>query len=304
MKRVTPLTGLFVCICVGSVAAVFPTVMTLAQAAIEKTPAKVLTEKLEKTALFDNLTYPARVSAKINTTVLAETDGVVSQIIAPLGTSVKQGDKILIIEHTDPVYRYAPFTVVAPVSGVVSTVEITQGSQITRGQKLVSVTNPKRVEIKLEIPAADLGYLRARMSGEFRLSLSGDQKTIALQIAGISPFVDPTTGTASANLDVSQAKLASEDRLVLVPGSLGFVSFKVHQRLGYSVPETAVYYKGSDTFLRLFENGHSKQVPVKLGQKSRGMVEILGKLPEHAVLIERSSRFIADGEAVEIQEGT
>lgn len=272
------------------------------QAAVEPPPAKVLTKKLEFAELADTLVYPARVLSKVNTTILAETDGVIASIPAPLGTAVKRGQKMLVIQHTDPVYRYAPFSVVSPVEGVVSAIEVTQGSLVARGQKLGSVTDPSKILVKLEIPAADLARFRSGIEGEFSISRENAQ-SLKVIVAGLSPLVDPTTGTASADLEI----LKSEKASLPPPGTLGQVRFRLNVRKGYSIPETALFYKGEATFVRLLQESAVKFVEVKTGRKERGQVEIMPAqadqpFPPNPVLIERTSRFIGDGEKVEIQQ--
>ena len=273
-----------------------------APAAVEPPPAKVLTKKLEFAELSDTLAYPARVLSKVNTTILAETDGVIASIPAPLGTAVKRGQKILVIQHTDPVYRYAPFTVISPVQGVVSAIEVTQGSLVTRGQKLGSVTDPAKILVKLEIPAADLAQFRAGVEGEFRTARENSE-ALKVIVAGLSPLVDPATGTASADLEI----LKADKTLLPPPGTLGQVRFRVNVRKGYSIPETALFYKGEATFVRLLVDGAVKLFEVRIGRKERGQVEVTPAkadqpFPANPVLIERTSRFIADGEKVEIQQ--
>src|SRR5579871_1726634 len=107
----------------------------------------VLVKQAKASELFDLLSYPARIVPKINATVFAESDGVVSKIATPLGKTVNRHQTMMIITHTDPVYQFAPVTVVAPVSGVISSVDITEGSQVTKGLKLATVTDPDKIQI-------------------------------------------------------------------------------------------------------------------------------------------------------------
>ncbi|MEZ4752173.1 MAG: biotin/lipoyl-binding protein [Bdellovibrionota bacterium] len=96
----------------------------------------VFVTQAEKKEISDLLSYPARITSKINATILSESDGVVSKIQKPLGSLVKRGEELLRVEHTDPIYQYAPVQVTSPVNGVVSAVEVTQGSQVKQGQSL------------------------------------------------------------------------------------------------------------------------------------------------------------------------
>ena len=68
----------------------------------------VITHAAKLTDLSDILSYPARIESKVNSRLYSESDGVVTKIIAPLGSQVHRGSKIAIVRHTDPVYQYAP----------------------------------------------------------------------------------------------------------------------------------------------------------------------------------------------------
>lgn len=273
-------------------AAMLAAVVTAVKATASET-ATVIVGTVKSSVLYDVLTYPARVVPKINTTILAENDGIVSHIFAPLGQRVEHGQKLLEMTHTDPVYQYEPEFSLAPVSGVVSSVEVTEGSQVTKGQKLASVTDPSQIRVSVEVPAQDLPMLQQGMRGEFRFS-GGDDK-ISVRVRGVSPFVDPATGTASCELEIVGSKS------FLAPGVLGQVLFKANAHKGISIPDYAVIYRGADTMVRLVDGSHSKQVAVKLGRRERGNVEILEGLRPNSRLVLRASRYIADGEAVKVQ---
>jgi multidrug efflux pump subunit AcrA (membrane-fusion protein) len=85
------------------------------------------------------------------------------------------------------------------------------------------------------------------------------------------------------------------------PGIQGQVSFKVNRHEGFSVPDTAVIYQGKDTFVRIVDQNKVKLVPVVLGKKQRGNIEITKGLSPDVTLVERSSRFVSDGETVTIE---
>lgn len=267
------------------------------QAVTEKPNQAVVFVNLVKAAeLFDFLTYPARVVAKINSTVLSETDGVITKILAPLGQWVSRGQRLLTITHTDPVYQYAPMEVTAPAAGVVSLVEVTEGSQVIKGQRLLAVTNPSQVKITIEVPAQDMNALSRGTLGEFRIE--GRDDPVPVKVRGMSAWVDPATGTATCELELEKQKKPLTN---LLPGVVGQVTFKTRVRKGISIPDHAVFFKGNETFVRLLDNGKAKQVAVRLGHKQRGYVEVLNGLSDGAPLIERTSRFVGEGEAVVVQ---
>ena len=132
----------------------------------------IKTAKLKE--LSDVFSYPARIFPVTHATVLADSDGVITRIMAPLGTSVKKGQHLAKVEHTDPVYQYRSAIVRSPVNGVVSALDVQVGSQVTKRQQLLTVTDPTKVRIQVEIAAVDLGSIKKRCS--WRISNCGQQR--------------------------------------------------------------------------------------------------------------------------------
>ncbi len=254
----------------------------------------VFVESVKATSLFDVLTYPARVVPRINAVVLSESEGVVQDILAPLGTSVKKGQRLLILKNTDPVYRYRPVPLTAPVAGVVSAVDITIGSRVARSQRLMQITDPSQIRITVEIAVSDLEAVRPGLAGE--LTVPGLDTRVAVQVVGMSPYVDPATGTATAEL--SQITDAKSN---LPPGIVGKVTFKARGRKGIQIPEHAVAYQGRNPFVRVVSGGKAKFVPVTLGSTRLGMVEVTKGLEDDMSVIVRSSTYVAEGEELQIE---
>ncbi len=266
----------------------------VSQASIERVAPIVLPMKIQAVEISQTLTYPARVESTVSATVLADTDGVVTQIL-PLGSQVRKGQKILTIEQTDPVYQYAPFRVQAPVGGVVSQLDVSSGAHVTKGQKIGTVIDPSRLQVSIEIAGSDLGKFRKGLTGDMTLE-TGDK--VSLELFGLSPVITPTTGTASAVLHFAN----SEDRSKVHAGWIGQVEFKLGQKKGILVPETAVVYRGTDPFVRILNKNVAKFRPVTLGARVRGQYEVLKGLVADEIIIERSSQFIADNQTVQVQE--
>ena len=271
---------------------------SVASAAIPKKPV-VFVNPVKLTELSETLTYPARVEPRIRASVVAENDGVVSRIIAPLGRTVRAGAPILVIRNTDPVYQYAPMNVTSPVAGVVSRVEVTEGSRVARGDKLVMVTDPDQVRVVVEVTAQDVSSIKPGLQAQLKVPGQAESEPgLKVRVRGISPFVDPATGTASCELELDKnAKKSSLPPL----GVIGRVLFQVNVRKGVSIPDAAITYRGKEPIVRVVSEGKSKLRSVQVGRKESGLVEILRGLKAGDQLIERTSGFVADGEDVEVQ---
>ena len=256
----------------------------------------VFVEKAKTSELFDLLTYPARLIPTKTATVLSDADSIIKEIRAPLGKAVKRGDTLLVLANTDPIYRYAPLIVRAPFTGVISSIDVTEGSRVTKGQRLAVVTDPSQVKIQLEIAAQDLFAIHPGLKGELILPAQEDQANV--HVLGISPFVDPATGTATAELALSQR---DKKALHVPPGLVGRVTFRVRDHKGFELPEQAIVYRGQNPTLRIIENGKARYTAVTLGATRRGRVEVVKGLQEGSQVVIRSSSFVAEGEEVTVK---
>lgn len=273
---------------------ILATSLLMPQAFATTQPIGVFTEKAIAKPVFNLLTYPARVESRVNAIVRSESDGAITKILKPLGSKVHRGDVIAIVKHTDPVYQYAPLNVVASVSGVVNEVNVTLGSLVHRGDPVVSLTDPDQLRVIVEVAGVDLRSIHSGLKGD--LKVSGVPQLLSAEVQGLSPSVDPMLGTATCELKVSR-----EDQKKIAPGMIGNVQFKVNQREGFLLPDFAVVYSGDSTFVRVVEDGKAKKVPVSIGEKRHGQIEILSGLKNGDEVIDRASRFLSDGDAVQVE---
>jgi multidrug efflux pump subunit AcrA (membrane-fusion protein) len=254
----------------------------------------VFVKEAKKRELFDVLIYPARVTSKVTAVVLAENQGQISKTHVSLGARVRKGRVILTIEHTDPIYKYAAVKVKSPVNGVVTQVSVSVGSRIQKGTNLFTVIDPKQLQVQVEIPSSDLGSLTRDAVVDFKLG----KNNVPLRVAGLSPFVDPGTGTASCVLEQKSNKSPFQ----LTPGAIGKVVFRTNLRNNFSVPVSAISYTGDNTFLHLIKDKKAKRIPVKLGRKQTGLVEVLKGITDGDQVVHRKSSYLADGEEVVVQD--
>jgi len=263
---------------------------------IEVKAPSVFTADAGSRPVFDTLSFPAKVVSRTNAVILAETDGVVRKLEARLGQRVSRGTAIVVLENTDPVYQYVPVRARASVAGVVSAIEVTEGARVVKGQRLASVTDPLQLRVQIEVTAGDIGALPVGLAGELRIA--GSTTPWPLKVTGISPLVDPATGTATSELrlDVGTGALPA-------PGGVGRVAFRVREHLGFELPEDAIVYRGSDPMVRLVVEGKAVYTPVTLGPMREGKIEILQGLKGGEKIIVRASDYVRDGEAVALQEG-
>jgi len=256
---------------------------------------KVFTLKTIQKDLFDLHSYPAVVTSSIKAKVLSDSTGQVTTLKAHLGKSVKKGEVLAIIKHTDPTYEYNSMEILSPVEGVINKVNISMGSLINKGQEVFEVINPAKSKVLIEVTASMLSKFKEDMKASLKLSYLSNP--IDLKLKGIAPTLDPLTGTATGELEFIE-----KENLRILIGSLGKVTFKTNQRAGIQIPEHAIVYEGKKAQVRVVENGKLKFVDVTLGKKQAGNIEVLSGLKENLEIVHRVSGFVANGDEVEVQK--
>ena len=157
--------------------------------------------------------------------------------------------------------------------------------------------DPKQTGLVVEVPAADLTSFIKGLKGHFTFSSSADAKPVETEVSGISPLVDPLTGTATAELTFAK------NAQTIPPGAIGKVAFAINKRQGIQVPEQAIVYRGKDTLVRVVAEGKAKMLPVQIAATRKGLTEITKGLAPGSAVIVRASGFVADGQAVVVQNG-
>ncbi|MCB0363410.1 MAG: efflux RND transporter periplasmic adaptor subunit [Bdellovibrionales bacterium] len=254
----------------------------------------VMVVKALPTEISRKLSYPGLVEAQVHANILAETDGVIKNIHVLLGQKVKAGSSLLTLQQRDPIYRFAAVKTKSPVAGVVSQIKVTVGALVNKGQMLVSVTDPKKLQILVEIPAQDLQMVRIGLRGSIKVPAL--DLPLPLEIVGMSPSVDPATGTATAQLYLIKNELS-----LLSPGMIGKVSFKTNTRQGFLVPENTVFTSGEKTCLRAVIKERTRNIEIKTGDHTEGKVEVVSGLEAGMMVISQSSSFVSEGDRVQVE---
>jgi multidrug efflux pump subunit AcrA (membrane-fusion protein) len=286
-----------VCLCLGGFCKVI--------AAPENVKPKVIAEEIKYTEDFQKLMYPARISAKLNSTVTADLDGHVVKIVKALGSFVRANDIILYLENTDPAFTYSAVPVKAPVSGVLSQVNFQLMSSVAKGDKLFTVIDPSSVNLEIEIPAAEISFLKVGSTGNFQLTTNSED-LLPVKIVGLSPIVDAKSGTAAAQLEFIKSSLKGKPAnpsLQFSVGTVGQVFFNRTLGKALLVPENSIsYFEGKPTLYLIDASNKSHRKVVELGEQRDSLFIVKKGLQVGDKVIVRSNKTVKEDEEVEVQD--
>jgi HlyD family secretion protein len=178
----------------------------------------------------------------------------------------------------------------APADGLVLARSATLGGIVSAGGgPLFRIAIGGRFELDATVPETALPELKTGMKAG--ITIAGGKKELEGSIRLIGAEVDQKSRLGSIRIALPADCIARS-------GNFASASIEIASRDGVAVPASAVLYQGHDAFLQRVDNGVVSSVPVRLGLRAGGYVEIVSGLEAGQEVVGRAGTFVADGDHV------
>lgn len=173
-------------------------------------------------------------------------------------------------------------TVRAPFAGVLGIRQVSPGALVTPGTPIATLDDIRSVYVDFPVPETLLARVEAGQS-VIGLVAARPGTRFEGKVQTIDARIDPNTRAV-----IVRAGFDNADRL-LRPGMLVEVRLQQPAREALMLPEIAVVQVGRDTFVfRVKDDETVEQVPVSVGVRAQGLVEVVEGL-------EAGARIVVDG---------
>ncbi|WP_303786094.1 efflux RND transporter periplasmic adaptor subunit [Azovibrio restrictus] len=188
--------------------------------------------------------------------------------------------------------RLARTRIRAPFDGMVGIRSVSLGDYVKEGQALVNIEDIATLKVDFRLPEA---YL-ARLQPGLNLEVTADAlpgETFQARLAAVDPLVD------AGGRSISCRALLPNPEARLRPGMFVRVRLVFGERAdALMIPEQAVVTGGQTRVFRV-EEGKARAVPVRLGARREGRVEVLEGLRPGDRIISAGQQKVRDGQAVQ-----
>jgi membrane fusion protein (multidrug efflux system) len=190
--------------------------------------------------------------------------------------------------------RLAKMRIVAPFDGVVGIRTVSVGDVVRDGTDLVNIEDIRRLKVDFRLPERSFTKLKPGLAVEVTTdALAGS--TFRGQIEAINPRLD----AAGRSLEV-RAELPNVDGR-LRPGMFARVRVVVGDRAeAFLVPEEAIVPLGESFLVYRVDGEVARRVPVRLGVRRDGLVELLGEVKAGDRIVTAGVRVQRDGQPVRV----
>jgi len=181
----------------------------------------------------------------------------------------------------------------APFAGVVGLTDVSIGAYVTAGTAITTLDTTDRMELNFSIPERFLGQVRAGQ-----------------EVRGVSPaypdqsfrgeLVELGTRINELSRSLPVRALIDNEGGLLRPGQFMSATLTLQQREALVIPEQAVMIRGDEQYVFVAEDGSARRVPVELGSRMPGMVEVVsGVQPEDEVIVTGQDR-LSSGDRIRV----
>lgn len=159
----------------------------------------------------------------------------------------------------------------SPIGGRITEVDTQLGAYVAAGAELFNVSNPNSIQIDAAVPAPEAQRLQPGDPAQVELPLGG---IIEAAVRSITPSADPQSRAITVVLQVTGApgglRQGQAVRVRITP--------RTSRTSGIIIPEESVQQVEGRDIVFVQVKGGFQTVPVTIGQRSAGRVEILSGL--------------------------
>lgn len=185
--------------------------------------------------------------------------------------------------------------IIAPFDGLIGLRNVSVGEYVGPGTDLVPLESIDPLQVDFRIPEQYLGQVQPGLKLVLRFdALPGVEREGS--VGAISPAVD-----VAGRSILLRANVGNPDH-VLRPGMFARVQLHFDDAQVLSVPESALAPVGQTQYLYRVQDGRVERIPVEIGQRLAGRVEITSGLREGDAVVVAGVQKITDGQQVRAVE--
>jgi multidrug efflux pump subunit AcrA (membrane-fusion protein) len=261
----------------------------------------VNTVTLEDGRITDYLTLSGDMVAGSSVDVYSDTAGTIVDRYVSIGSRVEEGQRVALVDPSQPGMTYIASVVRAPISGVISSLPGQVGMKISQTSPIAVISGGGGLEIELYVAERFIYRITMNLPCEITLdAYPGDN--FRGRISEISPVVDTASRTMMIKVNVDNP----DDKLKA--GMFANVKIITEEKLNViTIPENAVLQRAGENFVYTVQTDPddssaktAKRTPVSLGLNVDNMVEVTEGLEVGDELIVRGQTTLTDGSRVNI----
>ena len=262
----------------------------------------VKTARSEKQTLEAWLEVNGDIVSSREANVFPDVSGKIAGVSAGLGSYVRKGDVIAVVDPSRPGAAYMNSPVYAPISGIISKTPLSPGMTVSPNTSITIISAGESLEINVRIPEREIAGLTPGLAAEVSLQAYPGE-IFGAAVTRVSPVLDSASRTKLITLNF----IRNDNRVNA--GMFARIRINTRTYAGVlSVPAEALVTKHGESAVYVVRNGGRGPVAerriVSAGVSLSGWTEIKEGLVEGETVVVQGQQLLSGGEALRIMGGT
>lgn len=244
-------------------------------------PEKVTPVKTGKPSwleITDKIKASGSIQADADITIYSKVGGKITQNLVRLGTWIKPGMAVTIVNRDEIGYQYNPFEVKSDVKGVVSKVLQNPGTMITPSTPLFQLVDIDKVKAVVNVDEIKIRFVKVGQDALVTLQAYPGE-VFKARVTNISPVCNPQNRTVEVELTIPNPNHR------LKPGMFAESEMPESKRKVLVLPITAVVERLGKKYVFTIRDGRALLLPVTIGSVAGDAIEIISGVNENDLLI-------------------
>ena len=250
----------------------------------------VKTMKASPITLHDYVITNGEISPQTSVDVFPNIGGKIVQVNVSLGSLVRKGETLALVDPSTPGVYYAKSPVTAPISGTITSSPLRQGTTVTGNTPITTIGDVANLQGTASVPERYVASLKTGLNADIVLEAYPDEIFTAT-VTKVSPVLDAKSRTKEVilNFDTSDSRVQA--------GMFARVKLWTEDYEGeFAVPSDSIIENGVEKYVFIIksDNTAEKRI-VTTGKSVDDFTQILTGLKEGETVVTEGMRVLSNG---------
>jgi multidrug efflux pump subunit AcrA (membrane-fusion protein) len=255
-------------------------------------PVRVVQPRMRE--IFEKMRASGSIQAQTEVLVVPKVSGKIIRNLVQMGSAVRKGDVVSIINRDEVGYEFKPYEVQSDVKGAVARILLNPGASVNPATPILAIVDIDTVKAVVAVDELKIRFVRVGQAVQLKMAAYPDEAFTA-KVTAISPICNPQTRAIDIEITVPNPGYR------LKPGMYAEMEMVQNRHSGLTLPISAVVDRGGQKFVFSIAADRARMVPVLTGAINGDEIEIVSGLQGSETVVASGADRLENGDRLNVQ---
>jgi multidrug efflux pump subunit AcrA (membrane-fusion protein) len=233
------------------------------------------------------------IQAETEVMIYPKVNGKIIRNLVQMGSPVKKGDVVSIINRDEVGYQYKSYELASEVNGAVSRIMLNPGATVSASTPILAIVNVGKVKAVVAVDELKIRFVKIGTPVHLSLPAYPDE-AFAAKVSAISPIANPQTRTIDVEITIPNPGYR------IKPGMYAEMEMIQSTRVSLVLPVVSVVDRGGRKYVFSATDGVARMLPVTTGTIIAEAIEIVSGLKGDELVVSTGADRLEDGSRINV----